>query len=515
MVSIRRSLAVLLVAILLCGYVPASGIAAGSVGGGGVLDTGDSGDTTEAGTTADKSTEPSSANTPADAQGHDAESLAFEASVIPEDVENETEDTTDDIDDTTGDTDDTTDEVDHTTDEVDDTTDEVDDTTDNVEETADGATDDVDDTTDDVEETVDGATDDATNTTELPEGIDGTTTELLGNVGSTATLDPSDAGAILAVDGVDVAVAVDDGSIDASVTADEDGVEVASSTTDGQEQTEAADREQPADTSPPGEESIDASTDGANDVESGAENPASGDSDSDSGVPLPGDRTSSGIAVSAVLIGAALIARNAGTAAALSALGGSGGSLLATLVSVLRDWAARILGLFGYKRYSDDDPLEHETRERLYECIRDSPGVYLSEITEETGLKMGTARYHLRILEFENLVTSEEIRGRRRYVPVGTEWAELEAALHDETTARIIESLADEGPDSVTGLAERLDRDPSTITHHLDRLAEDGIVERERDGRAVVNKLAEPARIAMADDDAPTVAREPVPSGAD
>ena len=66
--------------------------------------------------------------------------------------------------------------------------------------------------------------------------------------------------------------------------------------------------------------------------------------------------------------------------------------LLATLVSVLRDWAARILGLFGYKRYSDDDPLEHETRERLYECIRDSPGVYLSEITEETGLKMGTAR---------------------------------------------------------------------------------------------------------------------------
>ena len=490
MVSIRRSLAVLLVAILLCGYVPASGIAAGSVGGGGVLDTGDSGDTTGAGTTADKSTEPSSANTPADAQGHDAESLAFEASVIPEDVENETEDTTDDIDDTTGDTDDTTDEVDHTTDEVD-------------------------DTTDDIEETVDGATDDATNTTELPEGVDGTTAELLGDVGSTATLDPSDAGAILAVDGVDVAVAVDDGSIDASVTADEDGVEVASSTTDGQEQTEAADREQPADTSPPGEESIDASTDGANDVESGAENPASGDSDSDSGVPLPGDRTSSGIAVGAVLIGAALIARNAGTAAALSALGGSGGSLLATLVSVLRDWAARILGLFGYKRYSDDDPLEHETRERLYECIRDSPGVYLSEITEETGLKMGTARYHLRILEFENLVTSEEIRGRRRYVPVGTEWAELEAALHDETTARIIESLADEGPDSVTGLAERLDRDPSTITHHLDRLAEDGIVERERDGRAVVNKLAEPARIAMADDDAPTVAREPVPSGAD
>jgi len=497
MVSTRRPLAVVLVAILLCGYVPDGGIVAASVG---------NGDGPVGGAAGGVS---SSA---------DAEALELDVSDIPEDVENETEDTTDNAtedipEDVENETEDTTDDAtedveDETGGTTDDAEDMVDNTTDDVEEPADG-------TTEAVAEPVDDTTDDATNTTALTEGPDGTTPELLSDIDATATLDPVEVGAILAVDGVDAAVAVDDGSIDASVAADADGVDVASSpATDSQEPAETADREESADTSAPVEESVDASTGGTSDVESGAEDPATGDSDSDSGVPLPDDRTSSGIAIGAVLIGAALVARNAGTAAALSALGGSGGSLLATLVSVLRDWAARILGLFGYKRYSDDDPLEHETRERLYECIRDSPGVYLSELTEQTGLQMGTARYHLRILEFENLVTSEEIRGRRRYVPVDTEWAELAAALHDETTARIIESLADDGPDSVSGLAERLDRDPSTITHHLDRLAEDGIVERERDGRSVVNKLADSARIAM-EDEATAAADSPVASGAD
>jgi DNA-binding transcriptional ArsR family regulator len=239
-----------------------------------------------------------------------------------------------------------------------------------------------------------------------------------------------------------------------------------------------------------------------------------GDETDDGGVPLPDSRTGSGIAAGTVLIGAALIARSTGTAAALSALSGSGGSLLATLISVLRDWVGRFLSIFGYKRYSDDDPLAHETRERLYELIRDAPGSYLAEISDETGVTMGTARYHLRVLEFENLVASEEIRGRRRYVPVGTDWAALEAALHDETTARIVEALERGGPDSVSGLADRLDRDPSTISHHLDRLADDGIVERERDGRAVVNKLADDARISLeGDETAP--GRAPVSSGAD
>jgi predicted transcriptional regulator len=213
--------------------------------------------------------------------------------------------------------------------------------------------------------------------------------------------------------------------------------------------------------------------------------------------PDTGENTGIGVGIGAALVGAALAARGAGAGVALSAAGSSG-SLLGALVALLREWLARVLAIIGYRRYSDDDPLEHEAREALYEQICASPGSYLAELSDETGVAMQTARYHLRILEFENLVTRESIRGRRRFFPVGTEWAELQAALQDQSTAELIDALDSQGPDSVSGLAEMLDRDPSTISHHLDRLADDGVVERERDGRAVVNRLSTRAQQALA-----------------
>jgi DNA-binding transcriptional ArsR family regulator len=53
----------------------------------------------------------------------------------------------------------------------------------------------------------------------------------------------------------------------------------------------------------------------------------------------------------------------------------------------------------------------------------------------------------------------------------------------------VLEALA-ESADSVSGLADRIDRDPSTVSHHLSRLEDDGLIHREREGQAVTNRLA-------------------------
>jgi DNA-binding transcriptional ArsR family regulator len=60
------------------------------------------------------------------------------------------------------------------------------------------------------------------------------------------------------------------------------------------------------------------------------------------------------------------------------------------------------------------------------------------------------------------------------------------------SVAGLLDALADLGTAHVGLLAEELDRDPSTVSHHLQRLADDELVVRERDGRAVVNRLADP-----------------------
>jgi DNA-binding transcriptional ArsR family regulator len=62
----------------------------------------------------------------------------------------------------------------------------------------------------------------------------------------------------------------------------------------------------------------------------------------------------------------------------------------------------------------------------------------------------------------------------------------------------VLVTLAKEGDASVSTIADALDRDPSTVSHHLSRLEEDGLVERERDGRSKVNRLAPATEAALA-----------------
>lgn len=227
----------------------------------------------------------------------------------------------------------------------------------------------------------------------------------------------------------------------------------------------------------------------------------SSDRESESGGSIPGGNAGAGVAIGGGATGLALLARRFGTTAAFSTgqLLEVAGTTLSSILATIREWSWRLLGLIGYRRFSDDDPLEHDARATLYEYIESSPGSYLSEISEETGVELQTARHHLRILEFEKLVESETINGRRRYVPIGTASPELEAALNDGATAAVLHALADEGPDSVTGLATTLERDPSTVSHHLERLEEAGLVERERDGRSIVNRLTDDVERALAD----------------
>ena len=173
--------------------------------------------------------------------------------------------------------------------------------------------------------------------------------------------------------------------------------------------------------------------------------------------------------------------------------GGTGSGLLGTLLDEVRPFVLPL----RYSRHDDSDPLEHEARELVYEIVNETPGSYLSEVSERAGLPLSTTRHHMKVLEREELVSGAKLRGKRRFYPAYAEGIELAAALNDESTASIIDALARLGAASVSNLADELGRDPSTISHHLQRLEGDDIITRERKGRAVVNKLSSDARTAL------------------
>lgn len=146
----------------------------------------------------------------------------------------------------------------------------------------------------------------------------------------------------------------------------------------------------------------------------------------------------------------------------------------------------------GYSQHDDSDPLAHDNRATIVEAVDDSPGAHVTAVSNRSGIPLSTVRYHLRILEREGHVTTVRDRGCRRVYPATTEPAaiDLAAALRNEATARIIDTLARRGELSGDALAAALDRDASTVTHHLQALAADGIVVRERDGQTIDNRLS-------------------------
>src|SRR5699024_10391006 len=98
--------------------------------------------------------------------------------------------------------------------------------------------------------------------------------------------------------------------------------------------------------------------------------------------------------------------------------------------------------LLQYSRYDDSDPLENDVRKQVYDSVEQSPGTYISEVSNECDASRSTVRYHVRILEEEGLIVGKADRGKHRFYPVDSETPELSAALNDSATARVLDSIA-------------------------------------------------------------------------
>ncbi|WP_266080540.1 winged helix-turn-helix transcriptional regulator [Haladaptatus caseinilyticus] len=151
----------------------------------------------------------------------------------------------------------------------------------------------------------------------------------------------------------------------------------------------------------------------------------------------------------------------------------------------------------SYSRYDSSNPLENVTRATIHDAVGDEPGQSLSGISERTNIPRSTVRYHVRILEEERLVETATVRGKHRVYPAENENPALSASLSDDSTATLLDAVARDEPVSVSALADTLDLTPGTVSYHLERLADDELVERERVGNAVVTSLTNTVRDAL------------------
>lgn len=143
-------------------------------------------------------------------------------------------------------------------------------------------------------------------------------------------------------------------------------------------------------------------------------------------------------------------------------------------------------GLAMFSRVEKPKALDHQGRARIMSAVEAEPGIHYREVVRRTGLGRSTVKHHLGKLEHVGLVTSRRGRGYTSYFPAG---AVDRRAMHAIANAkgdgaRRLLKAAHERPGCSAGdLALRLGMSKPTVSFHLARLHDAGLLNVERRGR--------------------------------
>ena len=137
-----------------------------------------------------------------------------------------------------------------------------------------------------------------------------------------------------------------------------------------------------------------------------------------------------------------------------------------------------------------DKILELETRKKIYEFVRKYSGCHFRELERKSGLAHGTLTYHLHFLVKHNLLTYKKENNTSRYFPAEIKENTALLGVLRQTALRkiILFLLAEESYHEEIVRFLRLS--PSTVSWHLKKLTNEGIISTTKLGRKTKYKLA-------------------------
>lgn len=134
------------------------------------------------------------------------------------------------------------------------------------------------------------------------------------------------------------------------------------------------------------------------------------------------------------------------------------------------------------------DPTQH----RIFDYITSHPGVHLRQICRELGLAMGDVQYHVHRLEMDGRINSVR-RGLYKFfyssALFGEKQRDVLSVLTLDTPRELLLHLIKKPDSSQDELALEMAVSQPTVSWHLKRLIELGIVQKERAGRSVTYRV--------------------------
>ena len=145
------------------------------------------------------------------------------------------------------------------------------------------------------------------------------------------------------------------------------------------------------------------------------------------------------------------------------------------------------------------DPLDLENRKRVYECVRQSPGLHFREIQRRTNLPIGVLEYHLNYLVQRQLLSLEKQDNFSRYYPGGQlsgDKQRILSALRQEIPRGIILFLL-KNPGATHGeILSNFTVSGGTLSYHIKKLTTKGVVRVEKKGRESRLTVVDPDKVA-------------------
>lgn len=144
------------------------------------------------------------------------------------------------------------------------------------------------------------------------------------------------------------------------------------------------------------------------------------------------------------------------------------------------------------------EPLELANRKRIYEIVRENPGMHFRELQRRTGMPTGVLSYHLDYLVRRGLLTVDREESFSRYFPQNVlrgDEKRILSALRQEIPRGIILFLLN-NPGATHGkLLENFTISPGTLSYHIKKLASSGVIRVEKVGRESRMTVIDPDRV--------------------
>jgi len=150
----------------------------------------------------------------------------------------------------------------------------------------------------------------------------------------------------------------------------------------------------------------------------------------------------------------------------------------------------------GYRRVRNENVLDQDVRSRVYNYIRENPGIHLRGLAGEMHLKLGTLRYHLNVLRTTHKITVAENPATVRFYENSGTYSATEQQvlkhLRNPTTRRILGILLARPSATRQEIADAVGITGPSITWHMKRLEEDHLVFMRKDGRTTAYTVPAP-----------------------